>query len=249
MSNLNHSPQFRIYIFQNFYNIIRFLLTISSCICFTEGTSAQETDSFKSSENNSPQLESRIATPEPKFFVSGTSTRWQGFYFGVGFRKVWLKVADDVIISDSDGEANGIGINLGYFWNEQIIEYERQISIVDYSKPFSHEKNSGQKLEVIQNNFWYALYPKISRNSYLHYGTGIQFTKVRFAASERKESFVDEIALGIAVGASYFVTPNFILYYRFSMGQHIPFLTANDSSPFLKQSQLHTFFLNYYFPL
>ena len=53
--------------------------------------------------------------------------RWQGFYFGVGFRKVGLKVADDVIISDSDGEANGIGVNLGYFWDEQVIEYERQI--------------------------------------------------------------------------------------------------------------------------
>jgi len=222
---------------------------LSFCIFFAGGSYAQETDSFESSEMDKLHLESRIAAPEPEFFVSGRSTHRQGFYFGVGFRKVVLKVANDVIISDPDGEANGIGINLGYFWNEQVLEYERQISIVEHSKPFSHGNKSGQKLEVIQNNFWYALYPKISRNFYLHYGTGIQFTKARFAASGTNESFVDEIALGIEAGASYFVTSNFMLYYRFSVGQQIPFLTTTDSSPFLKQSQLHTFYLNYYFPL
>jgi len=83
----------------------------------------------------------------------------------------------------------------------------------------------------------------------LHYGAGVQFTKTRFAATGSDKSFVDEIALGVETGASYFVTYNFLLYYRFSVGQQIPFLSATDSSPFLKQSQLHTFYLNYYFPL
>ena len=106
---------------------MRFLLMLSFCIFFAAGSYAQENDSPVPSEMDKRILESRIAVPEPEFFVSGTSSRWQGFYFGVGFRKVGLKVADDVIISDSDGEANGIGINLGYFWDEQVIEYERQI--------------------------------------------------------------------------------------------------------------------------
>ena len=249
MCNYDHLAIFRIYIIQVFYNSIRFFLILCFCIFFAGKIYAQKTDSFESREMEKLHLNSRIAATEPEFFVSGTSTRWQGFYFGVGFRKVRLKVADDVIISDRDGEANGIGVNLGYFWEEQVLEYERQISIVEHSKPFSHENKSGQKLEVVQNNFWYALYPKISRNFYLHYGTGIQFTKVRFAASGSNKSFVDEIALGIEAGVSYFVTTNFMLYYRFSVGQQIHFLSATDSGPFLKQSQLHTFYLNYFFPL
>jgi len=215
---------------------------LSFCIFFAAGSYAQGNDSPVPSEMDKRILESRIAAPEPEFFVSGTSSRWQGFYFGVGFRKVGLKVADDVIISDSDGEANGIGVNLGYFWDEQVIEYERQISIVEDGK-------SGQRLEIIQNNFWYSLYPNISRDFYLHYGAGVQFTKTRFAAIGSNKSFEDEIALGVETGASYFVTSNFLLYYRFSVGQQIPFLSATNSSPFLKQSQLHTFYLNYYFPL
>ena len=85
----------------------------------------------------------------------------RGSILGVGFRKVRLKVANDIIISDSDGEANGIGVNLGYFWDEQVIEYERQISIVEVSKTINHDGKSGQRLEIIQNNFWYSLYPNI----------------------------------------------------------------------------------------
>ena len=222
---------------------------LSFCIFFAAGSYAQGNDSPVPSEMDKRILESRIAAPEPEFFVSGTSSRWQGFYFGVGFRKVSLKVADDVIISDSDGEANGIGINLGYFWDEQVIEYERQISIVEVSKTIFHNGKSGQRLEIIQNNLWYSQYPKISRNFYLHYGIGVQFTKTRFAATGSDESFVNEIALGVETGASYFVSSNLLLYYRFSLGQHVPFLTTSGSSPFLKQSQLHTIYLNSYFPL
>jgi len=225
---------------------------LSFCIFFAAGSYAQENDSPEPSEMDKRSLESRIAAPEPEFFVSGTSSRWKGFYFGVGFRKVGLKVADDVIISDSDGEANGIGINLGYFWDEQVIEYERQMPIVEVSKTIFHDGiqiNTKRTLEIIQNNFWYSQYPKISRDFYFHYGAGVQFTKTRFAAIGSNKSFEDEIALGVETGASYFVTSNFLLYYRFSVGQQIPFLSATNSSPFLKQSQLHTFYLNYFFPL
>ena len=84
---------------------------------------------------------------------------------------------------------------------------------------------------------------------FLHYGIGVQFTKTRFAAIGSNELYVDEIALGIETGVSYFVTSYVFLYYRFSLGQQVPFLTATDSSPFLKQSQLHTIYLNYYYPL
>ena len=174
---------------------------LSFCIFFAAGSYAQENDSPEPREIDIRSHESRIAAPEPEFFVSGTSSRWQGFYFGVGFRKVGLKVADDMIISDSDGEANGIGVNLGYFWDEQVVEYERQVSIVEHSESFTYLEESGEKLEVIQNNLWYVQYPKIRRDLYLHYGTGLQFTKIRFAGTANNHSYEDEIALGIETGA------------------------------------------------
>ncbi|MED5435502.1 MAG: hypothetical protein VX545_05970, partial [SAR324 cluster bacterium] len=152
-------------------------------------------------------------------------------------------------ISDSDGTANGIGFNLGYFWDEQVVEYERQVSIVEHSESFTYLEESGEKLEVIQNNLWYVQYPKIRRDLYLHYGTGLQFTKIRFAGTANNHSYEDEIALGIEAGVSYFVTSNLLIYYRFSLGQQLAYLSASASNPFLKQSQLHTIYLNYFFPL
>ena len=79
---------------------MRFLLMLSIYIFFAAGSYAKENDSPEPSEMDKSILESRIAAPEPEFFVSGTSSRWNGFYYGVVFRKVGLKGADDVIISD-----------------------------------------------------------------------------------------------------------------------------------------------------
>ena len=173
----------------------------------------------------------------------------KGFYFGVGFRNVSLQILNNVNVSDADGTANGIGTNLGYFWEEQAIEYERQISIIDHTDSLSYETQTGQKLEVIQNNFWYILYPKLSMKFYLHYGAGIQFTKTRIAGTGSKTSYEDEIAIGAETGVTYFVLSNLKLFYRFSVGRQIPYLKTSDSSAFLKQSLIHSIFLNYYIPL
>ena len=228
---------------------VLFMLILSCLIFFAVEIHAQEQLPLEQSEMEERSLEVRTATQEPDFFVSGTSAQWVGFYFGVGFRRVKLQVADTVSISDSDGTANGIGFNLGYFWDEQVVEYERQISIVEHSESFSYQAESGEKLEVIQNNFWYIQYPKISRDLYLHYGTGLQFTKTRFAGTDSNDAYEDEIALAIETGVSYFVTSNLLIYYRFSLGQQLAFLSDSASNPFLKQSQLHTIYLNYFFPL
>jgi len=228
---------------------VLFMLILSCLIFFAVEIHAQEQLPLEQSEMEERSLEARTATQEPDFFVSGTSAQGIGFYFGVGFRRVKLQVADTVSISDSDGTANGIGFNLGYFWDEQVVEYERQISIVEHSESFSYQAESGEKLEVIQNNFWYIQYPKINRDLYLHYGTGLQFTKTRFAGTDSNDAYEDEIALAIETGVSYFVTSNLLIYYRFSLGQQLPFLSDSASNPFLKQSQLHTIYLNYFFPL
>ena len=225
------------------------LLILVISFCFSAKIYAEESLSAETGKSDQRGFESRVAKPEPDFFFSGSSSELKGFYFGVGFRNVSLQVANDVNVSDSDGTANGIGTNLGYFWEEQALEYERQISIIDHTDSLSYETQTGQKLEVIQNNFWYILYPKISMKFYLHYGAGIQFTKTRIAATGSNTSYEDEIAIGAETGVTYFVMSNLKLFYRFSVGRQIPFLKTSDSSAFLKQSQLHTIFLNYYIPL
>ena len=225
------------------------LLILVIYFCFSVKIYAEESLSAEKGKSDQRGFESRVAKPEPDFFFSGSSSELKGFYFGVGFRNVSLQVANDVNVSDSDGTANGIGTNLGYFWEEQALEYERQISIIDHTDSLSYETQTGQKLEVIQNNFWYILYPKISMKFYLHYGAGIQFTKTRFAATGSSTSYEDEIAIGAETGVTYFVMSNLKLFYRFSVGRQIPFLKTSGSSTFLKQSLLHTIFLNYYIPL
>ena len=228
---------------------VLFLLSLCCFVFFAGEIQAQEQLPLEQSDMEVRSLEERTATQEPDFFVSGTSAQWIGFYFGVGFRRVKLQVADTVSISDSDGTANGIGFNLGYFWDEQVVEYERQVSIVEHSESFTYLEESGEKLEVIQNNLWYVQYPKIRRDLYLHYGTGLQFTKIRFAGTANNDSYEDEIALGIETGVSYFVTSNLLIYYRFSLGQQLAYLSDSASNPFSRQSQLHTIYLNYFFTL
>ena len=229
-------------------SICIWLLIIVS-FCFSRTILAEEPLPSEKSKTDIVFFESRLAYPEPDFFLSGSSSELKGFYFGVGFRNVSIQVANDVNISDSDATANGIGTNLGYFWEEQALEYERQISIINHKEPLLYETQTGQKLEVIQNNFWYIIYPKISIKFYLHYGAGIQFTRTRFAATDIIKSYEDEIAMGAETGLSYFLMSNLKLSYRFSVGRQIPFLKTSGSSTFLKQSILHTIFLNYYIPL
>ena len=240
---------FNKYIFHYTIKCICILLILVISFCFSAKIYAEESLSAEKGKSEQRGFESRVAKPEPDFFFSGSSSELKGFYFGVGFRNVSLLVTNDVTVSDSDGTANGIGTNLGYFWEEQALEYERQISIIEHSDSLSYETQTGQKLEVIQNNFWYILYPKLSMKFYFHYGAGIQFTKTRFAATGSNTSYEDEIAIGAETGVTYFVMSNLKLFYRFSVGRQIPFLKTSDSSAFLKQSQLHTIFLNYYIPL
>ena len=249
MEKFSLSKFFNKYIFHYTIKCNCILLILVIYFCFSAKIYAEESLLAETGKSNQRSFDSRVAKPEPDFFFSGSSSELKGFYFGVGFRNVSLQVANDVTVSDSDGTANGIGTNLGYFWEEQALEYELQISIIEHTDSLSYETQTGQKLEVIQNNFWYILYPKISMKFYLHYGAGIQFTKTRFAATGSNTSYEDEIAIGAETGVTYFVLSNLKLFYRFSVGRQIPFLKTSDSSAFLKQSQLHTIFLNYYIPL
>ena len=109
------------------------LLILVIYFCFSAKIYAEESLSAEAGKSDQRGFESRIAKPEPDFFFSGSSSELKGFYFGVGFRNVSLQVANDMTVSNSDGTANGIGTNLGYFWEEQALEYERQISIINHT--------------------------------------------------------------------------------------------------------------------
>ena len=222
-----------------FYHLIFFITIIFS----------SESYSMEFSEMKERSLKSRYSVKEPDFFSSRISSDWVGLYFGVGFRKIRLNILDDIIVNDSDGEANGIGINLGYFSNEQGLEFERQTSIIKHKEPLIYDNQKGSLLEIIQNNFWYIRYPIINRFLNLQYGAGIQFTKIRLAGIQNKKSYTDEFAFSIQTGLSYYLTSNMLLLYRFALGQQIPFLSQKTEKKFLNQSQIHTIYLNYYFPL
>ena len=84
---------------------------------------------------------------------------------------------------------------------------------------------------------------------YFQYGTGIQFTKIRIARTQSNKSYNDEIAIAIETGISYYLTSNMLLLYRFALGQNIPFLSRQSENKFLNQSQIHSIYINYYFPL
>ena len=151
------SNKFKLSMFLNKvrYNILNsihltfviYYLTFFVTIIFTN-----ESFSMELSEMEKRSLKSRYSVKEPDFFVSSSSSQWIGLYFGVGFRKIRLNVIDDVIVHNSDGEANGIGVNLGYFWGNQGLEFERQTSIIKHNEPLNYENQEGELLEVIQNN-------------------------------------------------------------------------------------------------
>ncbi|GIT09539.1 MAG: hypothetical protein CM1200mP30_31690 [Pseudomonadota bacterium] len=115
MENYLYSTILRRNIFFYSNNYIWFFLMLTVSFCFSTKIHAEDNFSAETGKSDPPGFETRIATPEPDFFFSGSSSETKRFYFGVGFRNVKLQVANDVIISDSDGEANGIGNNLGFF--------------------------------------------------------------------------------------------------------------------------------------
>ena len=129
-------------IFHYTIKYIYILLILAISFCLSAIIYAEESLSAETDKSDQRGFESRIAKPEPEFFFSGSSSELKGFYFGVGFRNVSLQVANDMTVSDSDGTANGIGTNLGYFWEEQALEYERQISIIDHTNSISYESGS-----------------------------------------------------------------------------------------------------------
>lgn len=208
-------------------------------------TESQKEDAAPIEDMDSRSQKFRAATPEPAIFTTGSHAQWMGLYFGAGFRQVEFTFQSNRKVEDKDGTANGIGFNLGYFFEEQAYEFSRQVSLIDLNTPLVYEGRSWEQVEVQQNNFSFLGFPKITSKLYAHYGAGIQFAQIR---PSRSESFIDETGVLFSVGGSFFVTPSLMLLYRLSHSFFLP-INKNRDDALLSESQLQTLFLEYYFPL
>ena len=170
-------------------------------------------------------------------------------YFGVGLRHLSLTYPDGKIENNKDAEANGIAFNLGYFSSEYLLEYSRQTTIVNLETPQQFQEKTLNHIGLIQNNLWYFELWKLGTDFYLSYGGGLQFAQIRPKNKTTSFASVDENSIAGGVGASYFLIHNLMLMYRFTSGYYLSAMNEGRSEAILLRTQVHTFFLEYYFPL
>lgn len=216
----------------------------------------------------SPSMEERslenrgvMKIPDPQFIREGSSARTQGVYFGVGFEQVRLDFRHSQTIISNDGATNGVAFNLGYFTEKQVFEYARHVTILDLGRVFVFEDQNFNFVELIQSNWWYFRGVRFTIDGYAHYGLGLQNTEARLILKASQTSQGDaptlettselyrENSLLIGGGGSYFFTPNFFIQYRFTYGSYSPLFTGANANNALHSTQIHTLFLQYYFPL
>ena len=192
-------------------------------------------------------LESKVLTPEPGFLNKKTPSRWRGMYFGVGFRHVNMDVYDLEILN-TDAESNGVAYNLGILSQERAFEYSRHVSIIDGTGQTFGE-DPFDRIEVIQNNFWFLLSPRLSRNAYLNYGFGIQFAQVRSMLIDGADTLEKESSIVAGLGGTYFLTNHLLFHYRYSHSINSNAILESNNKSVMPRTQLHTLFWEYYFPL
>ena len=193
-------------------------------------------------------LETRRAFSEPSFIKEGSGLRWQGIYFGVGFRHLRLTLGNGTELISHQADQNGIGFQIGLLQEEFAYEYERQISIIDSGQLLTFENESGARLESIQNTFSFSWYPRLMRDLHGQLGMGLQGNRSSFVGEDSSSKIHSETAIQLNLGGAYFATKNLMLTFRISQSWHLP-LSRSESSPMLKNIQIRTLFLNYYYPL
>ncbi|MGK5094378.1 hypothetical protein WDW89_20475 [Deltaproteobacteria bacterium TL4] len=216
------------------------LLCGLSLVCSTL-TIAETPPSPASMETRSQASRSLIS--EPKFLNQRTPSRWQGMYFGTGFRFLRFHLLDQ-IVENKNIDNNGVAFNLGLLWRDKVLEYSRHASIVDSDQTLIYKGKVFNGIEVIQNNFWIFKAPRVYRDVYFYYGTGLQFAQIRFLGGE---DLIEESSFVIGVGGTYFVTDYLLLQYRLNHSFYSPLLTQTRNQPAMAESQLHTLYWEYYF--
>ena len=213
-----------------------------------ECVQAKTDNASSSSKMEMRSLESRRVRQEPAFFQTGSGIRWQGVFFGVGFRHLSFGLENGQTLDSISPTKNGVAFNLGLFSEEEAYEFERQVSIVDAGRTMKVGNQSGKRLEVVQNTLSYSWFPRVLRDLYVQLGFGLQGSRSRFAATGSHTISRTDAALCLQLGTAYFATTNLMLLLRFSESRRLgPELSGEDA--FLKSSRIRTFFLNYYFAL
>lgn len=191
----------------------------------------------------------RIFEPESELFSNTYRSRGVGINFGVGFRRLDFTLNDGQTRTYADGTANGIAFHLGYLEPERALEYERQVSPISTNKPIEYEGSRYSTLEIIQNNAWYWWVNPFSSRWWWNYGSGLQFAQIRPIAEDQSKTYVDESSVLLGAGMGWFVVPSLLLSYRFALSFHLSELGLSTHDPLLTRSQVHTIYLDYFFPL
>jgi hypothetical protein len=223
-------------------------LLLMAWLSLWNGTLAQE------APEDYPQMfersvESRVRVPEPEIFSPSYRPRTLGVYFGVGFRSLDFTLADGQNRTFSDGTSNGVAFHLGYLQRGQAFEFERQISLVGLSKPVAYKSKEFDALEVVQNRLWYWWVERLSPDWLAFYGSGLEFAQMRPSSADTELAYVDETSAIFGGGISVFAVPSLLLGYRFATGFHLSTLGLSTHEPLLIRSQIHSFYLDYFFPL
>jgi len=209
---------------------------------------AQTEKSSTSLKTESSLVETRRAYREPSFLKQGSGLRWQGVFFGVGFRHLRFTLGNGTEVVSNQPDLNGIGFQIGLLQEKLTYEYERQVSIIDTGKTLSFQNDSGTRLESIQNTLLFSWYPRLMRDLQGQLGVGLQSSRTGFVGSGSSSGVHSETAIQLNLGGVYFATRNLMLSLRISQSWHLP-LSRSESNPMLKNSQIQTLFLNYYYPL
>ncbi|MEC8185552.1 MAG: hypothetical protein VX208_10735, partial [SAR324 cluster bacterium] len=140
----------------HFLNICFPLILMQVFLTHPVTTHAQSETPSSPSMTESSLTETRSAFREPSFLKKGSGLRWQGVFFGVGFRHLNLSLGNGTEVVSNQSDQNGIGFMIGLLQEEYAYEYERQVSIIDSGETLSFEHHSGTRIESIQNTFSFS---------------------------------------------------------------------------------------------
>ena len=140
------------------------LIVIQVFFAHPENIHAQSETPSAPSMTESSLTETRSGFREPSFLKKGSGLRWQGVFFGVGFRHLHLSLGNGTEVVSNEPDQNGIGFMIGLLQEEYAYEYERQVSIIDSGETLSFEQHSGTRIESIQNTFSFSWYPRLMKD-------------------------------------------------------------------------------------
>ena len=231
----------------HFLNICFSLIVMQFFLTHPVTTHAQS-ETHSASMRESSLTETRSAFREPSFLKKGSGLRWQGIYFGVGFRYLHLSLGNRTEVVSNQPDQNGIGFMIGLLQEEYAYEYERQVSIIYSGKTISFEHHSGTRIESIQNTFSFSWYPRLKRDLHGQLGAGLQGSRTGLSGKNSSAGIRSETAIQLSGGAVYFATQNLMLHLRISRSLDLA-LIRSGNRPMLESSLIRALFLNYYYQL